>query len=474
MQFNSFTFLIFFGIVLAMHYSPISWRFKKFNLLWASYLFYAAWNPPFVLLLWISTVVDWFVARLIYRTEGVGRRRLLLLLSLCTNLGILGFFKYGNFLLENFIEILNLLGVSYSPLELDIILPVGISFYTFQTLSYTIDVYRKKIEPSGSFLDFALFVTFFPQLVAGPILRARDFLPQCLNMRKASRRSFEWGLSLIVLGIFEKAVLADGFFAPVSDAAFAMNRPDFVAAWAGSMAFAGQVFCDFAGYSTCAIGTAMCLGFRVPDNFRFPYASIGFIDFWKRWHISLSSWLRDYVFYSMKGSRTDFNRARINMMLTMLIGGFWHGAAWNFIIWGGLHGFYLAVEHTISRKFAKATSWTQSSISRILLAQLTFLLFCVSLAFFRATDLGQSLNFLQAMFGLPVAGASSFPDIAGLVSAGIVLAAILVAHWRLRDSSLEEVAERAAWWVRPAAIGGMLYAIATMSGQQQAFIYFQF
>jgi len=343
MVFNSLTFAVFFAAVIGLHALSLPWRVRKFNLLLGSYLFYAAWNPPFVVLLWMSTLVDWFVARAMGSAEGKHRRRALLLVSLCTNLGILGFFKYGDFVLENFTALMAVLGVVYQPLELDVVLPVGISFYTFQTLSYTIDVYRGKMRPWGSFLDFALFVTFFPQLVAGPIVRAADFLPQCTEPRRSTRERLGWGLSLLTLGLFEKVSLADGLIAPIVDKVF--EKPEnltAIEAWTGALGFSLQIFFDFAGYSTCAIGAAMCLGFDIPRNFRFPYAAIGFRDFWRRWHVSLSTWLRDYLYVSLGGNRKGNERTYVNVMMTMLIGGLWHGASWNFVYWGGLHGLSIA------------------------------------------------------------------------------------------------------------------------------------
>ncbi|MBA2433710.1 MAG: MBOAT family protein, partial [Chthoniobacterales bacterium] len=241
MLFNSLTFIVFFAVVLALHYAPLPWRTKKINLLLASYLFYAAWNPPFVILLWISTVLDWFVAKRLYVTEGTRRRRLLLLVSLLGNLGLLGYFKYGGFVLENFTHLLAAFGVAYRPPSWDIILPVGISFYTFQTLAYSLDVYLRRAKPADSFLDFALFVTFFPQLVAGPIVRPGDLIPQFATPRTATRPQLVWGLMLMTLGLFEKIVVADGLLAPVSDKVFATKdllHP--LDAWLGTLAFSGQ------------------------------------------------------------------------------------------------------------------------------------------------------------------------------------------------------------------------------------------
>ena len=259
MLFNSLTFIVFFAVVLGLHYTVSSWRVQKSILLIASYIFYAAWNPPFVILLWLSTLVDWYVAKALADEEVQVKRRLLLAVSLAVNLGLLGFFKYGEFLLENFVELASLAGFSYTPAKLDIILPVGISFYTFQTLSYTLDVYFKKAHRCKSFLDFALYVTFFPQLVAGPIVRAKDFLPQCEEPKRATRDQFGWGLYFITLGLFQKVVLADGMLSSATDTVFGFKGDSIYIfdAWLGLLAFSAQIFCDFAGYSTCAIGVAL-------------------------------------------------------------------------------------------------------------------------------------------------------------------------------------------------------------------------
>ncbi|MCX8012842.1 MAG: MBOAT family protein, partial [Rectinema sp.] len=297
MLFNSYTFVIFFALTLAAYAFPLSWRVRKFNLLWLSYIFYAAWNPPFVVLLWFSTVLDWFCGRWVYSAGSRFKRKLALVLSLAGNLGMLGFFKYGGFLLENFTTLLNAFGMDFHPAAPSVVLPVGISFYTFQTLSYTIDIYRGRLAPARSFLDYALFVTFFPQLVAGPIVRAADFLPQCEEPKRTSSANLGWGMSLMVSGLFLKMAVADGVMAPMVEAAYDRGvGVSAIAAWIGTLAFSMQIFCDFAGYSYCALGAAACMGFRLPTNFRAPYAAIGFSDFWRRWHISLSTWLRDYLY----------------------------------------------------------------------------------------------------------------------------------------------------------------------------------
>lgn len=472
MIFNSLTFLVFFALVLVLHNLPLRWTFKKANLLVASYIFYAAWNPPFVLLIWISTSVDWFAARWMAAAGTQRRRKLLLVMSLVTNLGLLGFFKYGTFLLENFVALMNALGFHYAPLAPDIVLPVGISFYTFQTLSYTIDVYRRRIEPWHSRLDFALFVTFFPQLVAGPIVRASDFLPQLVEPQRPSGRVFSWGLTLLAVGLFEKMILADAILAPVTDMIFAAPaQAGMQDAWIGSLSFAAQVFFDFSGYSTCAIGVGMCLGFALPDNFRFPYCAVGFSDFWRRWHVSLSSWLRDYLYIPLGGNRKGPGRAYVNLMLTMLLGGLWHGAGWTYVVWGGLHGFYLVAERFVKSIFG-SPRWVQRESSRFFLGLFTFFLLGFTWPLFRSPDFGSAWHLLKAM----TVGAEDtlYVGLANSVNVAVIVLALLLWHWFMRRRTLEDVARVMPWWVRSAFIAFILFWLVNETGGGNAFIYFQF
>lgn len=473
MLFNSLTFIVFFAGVLILHNLPLPWRFKKFNLLWASYLFYAAWNPPFVLLLVLSTVMDWFAARGLYSAKTPTTRRWWLAATLGVNFGMLGFFKYSNFLLENVVRLLHAAGINYQPAKLDILLPIGISFFIFVTMSYTLDVYWGRMKPWNSFLDYAMFVTFFPHLVAGPILRAADFLPQCLKPRKPSRKEFYWGLSLFVLGLFQKIVLADYFLAPVSDAVYNSGQQvGFTDAWLGTFAFAGQILFDFAGYSTCAIGIAQCLGFWLPQNFRHPYGAIGFSDFWHRWHISLSTWLRDYLYIPLGGNRKGSGRTYANLMITMLLGGLWHGAAWTFVIWGALHGFYLAAERVL-QQLCSLQALHRKLFPRMLLALGTYLLVCVAWAFFRSHGLHQALDMITSMTCIH-AGTSVVLSNSTRLSIAFLTLLILVMHWLMREKTLEAVASRAPWWLRSIALSGMLMAILLTPAQDRAFIYFQF
>jgi D-alanyl-lipoteichoic acid acyltransferase DltB (MBOAT superfamily) len=356
-----------------------------------------------------------------------------------------------------------------------IVLPLGISFYTFETISYLVDVYRQRIKPWKSFLDYALFLTFFPHLVAGPIVRAYDFLPQCIEPKRASRDQLGWGVCLLIVGLFEKVFLADGLLAPVVDRVYgAAHQAGFLDSWVGTFAFAGQIFFDFAGYSTCGIGAALCLGFVLCDNFRFPYAAVGFSEFWQRWHISLSTWLRDYLYIPLGGNRRGRVRTQLNLLTTMLLGGLWHGASWRFVAWGGLHGLYLVGERGLRWALGQVRAVPQPSPVWVQapLAMVTFLLVCITWVFFRAATFGDAFHLLGAM-SIPTAAHPlvNFPDIA--TALGITLA-MLVGHWALRNSSFEVVMGRTAWWARSAVLAGMCFCLLIAPGESRAFIYFQF
>ncbi|HMI41626.1 MAG TPA: MBOAT family O-acyltransferase [Sphingomicrobium sp.] len=472
MIFNSLTFVVFFAIVLGVWQLPLAWRSRKLFLLVASYIFYAAWNPPFVILLWISTVVDWWAAQAMVKSERPLTRRAWMLASLVANLGMLGFFKYGQFLLDNFILLAGSIGIHYQPAQFAIVLPVGISFYTFATLSYTLDVYLRRAKPAKSFLDYALFVTFFPHLVAGPIMRPTELVPQFEQPKRANKSMLLFGLALITLGLFQKVVLADGFLGPVAEKVYDAHKgvPMALDAWVATFAFAGQIFCDFAGYSTTAIGVALCLGFAMPDNFRFPYAAVGFSDFWRRWHITLSSWLRDYLYIPLGGNRHGEGRTYMALMGTMLLGGLWHGANWTFVAWGGLHGTYLAVERLIKARFA---GFVPGPALVAGIGALTFLLINVTWVFFRAKDFTVASNILRSMGGMavkPIAMIAALP----MIYAMVIVAGIVTTHWVMRDKTLELVVERTPAWIVGVVWSVMALAIVAEQGTGSAFIYFQF
>jgi alginate O-acetyltransferase complex protein AlgI len=471
MVFNTLTFVAFFVTVLLLHSLPLPWTTKKVNLLLASYLFYAAWNPPFVILLWISTIVDWYAAQGLVKSERPAARKAWMLLSVVANLGMLFYFKYGTFLLDNWTALMGTLGVAYQPPAMDIVLPVGISFYTFATMSYTLDIYLRRAAPARNFLDYALFVTFFPHLVAGPIMRPTELVPQFEQPRKATADQLRFGLVLITLGLFQKVVLADTLLSSPAERVFdGTAAPGLLDAWVGTLAFSGQIFCDFAGYSTTAIGVALCLGFAMPDNFRFPYAAVGFSDFWRRWHITLSSWLRDYLYIPLGGNRHGPVRTWLALMGTMLLGGLWHGASWTFVVWGGLHGLYLGVERALRSRFS---GYVPGPLALLGLGLLTYTLVNITWVFFRANSFERAWTILQGMFGLNGAAEPVLPTYF-VVSALVVVGALVTTHWLMRKTTLESMLSRAPAMLVAPALALMAFAIIISQGTGNAFIYFQF
>ncbi|MCY1074461.1 MBOAT family O-acyltransferase [Archangium lansingense] len=474
MVFNSLSFLVFLAVCLGLHHLPLSWRARKANLLVASSLFYAAWNPLFLPLLWYAITLDWFLARAIAAAPTQGRKKALLVLSLVSNLGLLAFFKYGPFLSDNANAFFQALGVPLVVPRVDVVLPVAISFYTFESLAYTLDVYRGDEKPWSSFLDFSLFLTFFPHLVAGPIVRPNDFLPQCAEERRATPPQLLWGLLLLVLGVFEKTVIADGLLAPLVDTVFAPGaNPNVWEAWSAALAFSGQIFCDFAGYSLCAIGVALCFGFHLPDNFQSPYASVGFSDFWRRWHISLSSWLRDYLYISLGGNRKGPVRTQVNLVVTMLLGGLWHGASWTFVVWGGLHGLFLVAERLLRPSLQKQR-WTHGPLGRFAGVAVTFVCVCFAWVFFRAPDFSTAFTVVRAMVGFTGAQAGGLLSRLDMLLAVLAVGALLALQWRYRDEPLPKMFESVPWWASAGAVTAMLVALVTATGVDRAFIYFQF
>ena len=473
MLFNSLTFVVFFVIVVTLYWGFRGWQLRKNLLVVASYIFYGAWNPPFAALLFSTTAMDFWLGRQIGKAQGRHRRRGWLVGSVCMNLSMLGFFKYGNFLLQNFQWLLARVGIVYQPPHLDILLPVGISFYTFHSLSYTLDIYRRVLQPTRSLRDFVLAVSFFPQLVAGPIVRAGDFLPQLVRPPTLKVGQFLWGLMLMTAGLFEKVVLADTLLSGTADHVFDYPGP-LVAldSWIGVLAFAGQIFFDFAGYSACAIGAALCLGFHLKDNFRFPYAAIGFSDFWRRWHISLSTFLRDYLYIPLGGNQVQPFRAAANLVIVMFLGGLWHGAAWTFVVWGLLHGSYLVIERVV-RVCCVDRPWLNNQVGWAGAGLATFVAVCIAWVFFRAPDFTVASRMLTGMF----AGHSRGDAILAtreILQVGLVICGMVSAHCLLRDSSIEIAVTRLPRWIVTAAWAFMACAIILTQGNSNAFIYFQF
>jgi alginate O-acetyltransferase complex protein AlgI len=397
MVFSDLPFLPFFLVVFGVYWTVRRGTSRKLVLLAASYAFYAAWDWRFLSLIWISTAIDFAIGLALgsETARAPRRRKQLLALSLATNLGILGFFKYFGFFAESAAALSAWLGLPVSSHSLDIILPLGISFYTFQTLSYTIDVYRGNLRPTRSLIDFALFVGFFPQLVAGPIVRATQFLPQLETMRRFSQVDVRACLVLFLVGLIKKACIADRA-AMVVDLSF--NSPDemtFPAYWLVSLLYSIQIYCDFSGYSDMAIASAGLLGFRLPENFAFPYLATSMRDFWRRWHISLSTWFRDYLYIPLGGNRGGRGRVAINLGLVFLLCGLWHGANWTFVVWGLYHGAFLSIERFLP---IERLPRPLAHVYVVAVVSLGFLIF-------RSPDLATAVDF--------VTGSLDFASIAG-------------------------------------------------------------
>jgi alginate O-acetyltransferase complex protein AlgI len=463
MLFNTTQFFLFLIVVLILFYaSPRAWR--KFVLLAASYYFYASWNPKFIALLLTLTVIDYSAGLWISRAAPE-RKKLALILSLSANLGFLGFFKYYNFAAETLVQLLRMPSHAFA---LDIVLPLGISFHTFQSMSYVVDVYRGEQEAITNPFNYALFICFFPQLVAGPIVRAREFFGDLLHWRPPSREDVARGIFLLMLGLTKKMAFADQF-AQVADGYFknVAGNPGMLTAWTGSFAFAMQIFFDFSGYTDMAIGMAKLIGFHFPVNFRRPYLASSITDFWRRWHISLSRWLRDYLYIPLGGNRHGALMTYRNLMLTMLLGGLWHGASWNFVIWGGYHGALLSIERLLrGNRPETAPRWWLYPFHAIL----TFGLVLISWVFFRAATLADSFRVIGQMFtgarGTVLLNTWQF----GLVAVALLLA-VAEEKWEWFDRVSIGPA-----WAYAAGLTSMLLCLELFGVTDVTipFVYFQF
>src|SRR5690606_13467538 len=398
MLFNSLDFAIFLPIVFALYWFVLKPSLNRQNLfvVLASYVFYGWWDYRFLVLIVLSTLVDFVVAILLYKATLKSRRMLLLLVSLGFNLGLLGFFKYYHFFIDSWVEAWSTLGIHMEPSSLDIILPVGISFYTFQTLSYTIDVYRNKLEPTSDLIQFAAFVSFFPQLVAGPIERASHLLPQFATKRRFDGGFGLSGFYLIVWGLFKKVVVADNcafFVNQIFDGGGSYTSMEL---FLGAVLFGFQIYGDFSGYSDIAIGVARLFGFSLMTNFSFPYFSRDIAEFWRRWHISLSTWFRDYLYIPLGGSRGSTWQGIRNVFIVFLVSGFWHGANWTFVIWGGIHAllFLPLLLVKVHRKHVASTHITLGELPSMLF---TFVLVTFAWIFFRADSAGMAIQYIYEL-----------------------------------------------------------------------------
>jgi alginate O-acetyltransferase complex protein AlgI len=468
MLFVEYRFFWFFLAVFAVYWSLRENRTRKIWLLVCSYFFYACWNWKFLFLIMASSALDYLVGAMLARTQNPRARRGWLIMSLCANLGTIAFFKYYNFFVTSAAALLAWLGLHPSLHTLNIIIPVGVSFYTFHSMSYTIDVYRGKLKPVSNILDLACFIGFFPQMVAGPIVRASSFLPQLQSIRRFADVDVRGALVLFLTGFIKKACIADTV-APFVDRYF--DAPwNFTAAsaWVAVLFYAIQIYCDFSGYTDMAIATAGLLGYQLPVNFRFPYFAENISEFWHRWHISLSSWLRDYLYIPLGGNRGPAWFVYRNIMITMLLGGLWHGGAWTFVIWGGLHGLALIVHREWVRRMGENP--LAQSVMRWFAWLLTVYWVCVAWIFFRAVDLPHAAPALRSFLFLPGTGTQDL----GAWMLWIV-AALGFIHW------LNFRGTFSAWWRRfpdPvfAAGYGCVFAVVLLfiPPHYAPFIYFQF
>jgi len=477
MLFNSAIFFLFLAIVLPVYYA-LSRRAQNFWLLVASYVFYGYWDWRFLSLLAISTVVDYVCGLKIESAPETRVRKRFLLLSVAANLGILGFFKYFNFFTGSAEALLDAFGLKPSFPLLQIVLPVGISFYTFQTMSYTIDIYRGKMRPTRDFLTFALYVSYFPQLVAGPIERASRLLPQLLAPRRATWPDVGRGVELMVIGYLKKVGIADAI-APLVDARF--SNPGVAGGLdlllTGFM-FGAQIYCDFSGYSDIARGVSKLFGVDLMKNFEQPYLSQSITEFWRRWHVSLSSWLRDYLYIALGGNRQGLWQTYRNLMLTMLLGGLWHGAAWTFVVWGGLHGLYLAVhKFWLSKKGLKAPVVGPLLSARGLLKVFATLnLVTLTWIFFRCASFQDAWTYLARVFTWASAEAN-FAWTDWITPRFGLLLALMVAIDAIQNTTgRHTILLRKPWPLRSLAYASLIFITFALGGldEQVPFIYFQF
>ncbi len=468
MVFSSYVFLFFFlPAALACYYtSPRKWKHLVLTLF--SYLFYGWANPRFCLLMLFNTAVDYTNGRLMERYPV--RRRLFVTVSIVCDLAILGFFKYFNFGIDNYNAIIAAVGLpewQYSGF-FRVVLPLGISFYTFQSMSYVIDVYRGDAKVVRNFIDYACYVSMFPQLVAGPIIRFQEVADQ-LNTRTHTLEKFTRGIAFFMLGMGKKILLANPC-GKIADTAFGAGVLDTLDSWYGAVAYSFQIYFDFSGYSDMAIGLGLMLGFVFAKNFDSPYKSLSITDFWRRWHISLSTWLKDYLYIPLGGNRKGNARTYINLSLVMLLGGLWHGASWNFLIWGGIHGGYLAFERSMGRESI------YHRLPKLVQTVITFFIVVIAWVFFRADTLPDAWRYLCGMFGCAGAAAASGSIARGLIYNPYYLANFLLAAgviWLLPQSW--DFTRRLNWRKLLWCVLVFLTALVALTTQSyNPFIYFIF
>jgi alginate O-acetyltransferase complex protein AlgI len=465
--FNSWVFVCFFAIVYAGYLALLrSFRLQNAWLLAASLIFYAWWDPRFLFLLLATAGVDFVMAQLIGSTDDAARRRLYLAISVASNLSVLGFFKYFNFLAGNVVALVGLV-VPVRPVALDVILPVGISFYTFQSISYVSDVYRREVEPARNPIAFFLFVCFFPHMVAGPIMHSSALLPQMLGPRRVGMEQVQAGLFLILWGYFKKMVVADNCALIANPIFENYARYQGLDLLVGMLAFTVQIYGDFSGYSDIARGLAKLMGFELMVNFRIPYLATSPSDFWRRWHISLSTWLRDYLYIPLGGNRSSGLGTYRNLAFTMLLGGLWHGAAWNYVLWGGYHGALLILYRALGRD---GREWGEGRVPEPLRAAGMFVLTVIGWVLFRSRSVGQIVYMLR------YAGLAASPATGDLAYSLLFFAAplVLVEAYEARRGDLL-APSRLPLPFRVALYAALSVGVGIFGVRQSVeFIYFQF
>ena len=489
MLFNSIDFAVFLPIVFGLYWfvTNNNLKLQNFLIVVASYLFYGWWDWRFLSLILFSTLVDYSIGRLLQREDGKTRRQILLWVSILVNLGFLGFFKYYNFFLDNFVAAFSFFGREINANSLNIILPVGISFYTFQTLSYTIDVYKRKLEPTKDFLAFAAFVSFFPQLVAGPIERATNLLPQFYKKRQFDYLKAVDGLRQILWGLFKKVVIADNC-AELANTIF-NNSSEYsgTTLLLGALCFTFQIYCDFSGYSDIAIGTSRLFGFNLRQNFAFPYFSRDIAEFWRRWHISLSTWFRDYLYIPLGGSRVGTAKKVRNTFIIFIVSGFWHGANWTFIVWGALNAIYflplLLTSNNRKNLDVVAKGRMLPSLRELFAILTTFSLTVLAWIFFRAESITHAGQYIYDLFVGLTTQAGYLQTIAlfkaELITSSRLLFLIpvfLLIEWlgRGQQYAIEKLGLNWNRSLRFAMYYAIILAIFWLGGKEQEFIYFQF
>ena len=482
MLFNSLDFAIFLPLVFALYWSPLfkDRRAQNFLIAISSYVFYGWWDWRFLSLIFLSTILDFFVGQKLFATNKKSTSMALLYVSLVFNLGMLGFFKYYNFFVESFVDAFTLFGVSMTPSTLNIILPVGISFYTFQTLSYTIDVYRGNLKPTNDFVSFMAFVSFFPQLVAGPIERATNLLPQFYKKREFDYSGAVDGCRQILWGLFKKVVIADGaaeFANQIFNSSADMNGSTL---FLGAIFFTFQIYGDFSGYSDIALGTSRLFGFKLMRNFAYPYFSRDIAEFWRRWHISLSTWFRDYLYIPLGGSKGGNSMRIRNTFIIFLVSGFWHGANWTFIVWGGLNALYFLPVMLSGRNRRNLEVVAQNSvfpsIREFMSMLITFFLTIIAWVFFRAENVQHALLYLQGMFSLSLFDLPQYSNWRRSFEVLFLIGIFLLIEWRGRREqyAIEKWMFSSSKWLRRAVYLLIAFVIMLYVGKEEAFIYFQF